>query len=123
MPDEKNLTTDSDDEERFLQLMRTPSYDQYEHNCLQEENSEVEVRLETRDSIEPEQSESVSMQENGRRHRRSSIMSYKEPSVRSKLRAGDQNTFSSGYEVGIKVLSMAEKERERAKRRNRQSLS
>ena len=57
-----------------------------------------------------------------RRHRRSSIVSYKEPNMRSKLRAGDQFTFSSGYEPGIKILSMAEKDRERRKKA-RQSLS
>jgi hypothetical protein len=60
--------------------------------------------------------------ENARR-RRSSMVNYKEPNVRSKLRAGDQFTFSSGYDVGIKILSMAERDRDRAKRRSRESLS
>jgi hypothetical protein len=60
-----------------------------------------------------------------RRPRRLSIVasSYKEPSIRSKLRAGDQFTFSSGYDAGIKAMSMAERDKERAKRRSRQSLS
>ena len=61
--------------------------------------------------------------EHPRRHRRSSIVSYKEPSTRSKLRAGDQFTFSSGYEAGIKILSMAERDRDRARRKSRQSLT
>jgi hypothetical protein len=71
--------------------------------------------------IEPEEPRSTAPE--NARHRRSSLVSYKEPSVRSKLRAGDQFTFSSGYEAGIKILSMAERDRDRAKRRSRQSLS
>ena len=85
-------------------------------------DTSIEEQTEHAASEPEEPATSPPAPENPRR-RRSSMVNYKEPSARSKLRAGDQFTFSSGYEAGIKILSMAERDRDRVKRRSRQSMS
>ncbi len=130
------LTGDSDSKTLKIQIPADLAEELEESNLLptetrDEHQASVNQQGQGLDMLNEDQTEnsasvldeSGAAPENSRRHRRSSMVSYKEPSVRAKLRAGDQFTFSSGYEAGIKILSMAERDRDRAKRRSRQSLS
>mmetsp|Transcript_27813 Transcript_27813/g.43422 ORF Transcript_27813/g.43422 Transcript_27813/m.43422 type:complete len:492 (+) Transcript_27813:76-1551(+) len=52
------------------------------------------------------------------RRRVSMHKSYAEPALNRKLRQGDPNTFNSGYDTGIKTMTLAEKEASRKRRRS-----